>query len=209
MPDADATRPLVIACGALAGDLRRVLSANHLTDTIEVDYLPANYHNAPQRIVPELRPRIEAALAEGRPVLVGYADCGTGGRLDALLAEFPGVKRLPGDHCYEFFAGGDVFAAMQAEELGTFYLTDFLAKHFDALVWTNLGLHEHPELRDLYFGNYKRVMYLSQSDDPSALQRARSAAAQLGLEFEHRHVGRQGIVTPITEWSLHIRGTAV
>lgn len=209
MPEADATRPLVIACGALAGDLRRVLDANNLADAIEVEYLPANYHNTPQRIVPELRPRIEAAVAAGRPVLVGYADCGTGGHLDALLAEFPTVRRLPGDHCYEFFAGSEAFAAMQDDELGTFYLTDFLAKHFDALVWGNLGLDDHPELRDLYFGNYRRVMYLSQADDPAALARARAAAAQLGLDFEHRHVGRDGIVVPITEWSLHIRGTAV
>jgi Protein of unknown function (DUF1638) len=202
-------RPLVIACGALAGELRCVLQADHLADAIEVEFLPANLHNAPQRIVPELRPKLETAVAAGRPVFVGYADCGTGGQLDSLLAEFPTVRRLPGDHCYEFFAGSEEFAAMHDEELGTFYLTDFLAKHFDALVWSSLGLDRHPELRDLYFGNYTRLMYLSQSDDPAAMERARRAAAQLGLAFAHRHVGRGGLSTPITAWSLSIRKATV
>ncbi|MCU1368041.1 MAG: hypothetical protein JWN39_3680 [Ilumatobacteraceae bacterium] len=186
-------RPLVIACGALAGDLRAILRADGLADAVEVDYLPANLHMTPQRIVGELRPRVEAAIAAGRPVLVGYADCGTGGLLDAFLAEHPGVERLPGAHCYELFAGTAEFDVMQEEELGTFYLTDFLAKHFDAVVWGGLGLEAHPELRDLYFANYTRVVLLAQTDDAEVTARGAAAAARLGLAFERRLVGRAGL----------------
>ncbi|MCU1390640.1 MAG: hypothetical protein JWL72_3978 [Ilumatobacteraceae bacterium] len=186
-------RPLVIACGALAGDLRAILRADGLADAVEVDYLPANLHMTPQRVVGELRPRVEAAIATGRPVLVGYADCGTGGLLDAFLAEHPGVERLPGAHCYELFAGTAEFDVMQEEELGTFYLTDFLAKHFDAVVWGGLGLEAHPELRDLYFANYTRVVLLAQTDDAEVTARGAAAAARLGLAFERRLVGRAGL----------------
>ena len=187
------TRPLVIACGALAGDLRAVLRANSLDAVVEVAYLPANLHNRPDRIVGEIRPLLVDALAAGRQVFVGYADCGTGGHLDALLAEHPGVQRMPGAHCYEFFAGSDQFAALHEEALGTLYLTDFLAKHFDALLWSGLGLDRAPELRDMYFGNYTRVVLLAQTDDPAVTARAAEAAHRLGLEFERRLVGRSGL----------------
>ena len=190
-------RPLVLACGALVGDLRAVLSASGFGDHLDVQYLPARLHNRPEQIVPALRPLLEAARASGRPVLVAYADCGTGGHLDALLEEFPGVQRLPGAHCYEFFAGSCRFAEMQDEALGTFYLTDFLARHFDALVWSGLGLDRHPELRDLYFGNYTRVVLLSQSDDPALVVLGRAAASRLGLAFEHVPTGRSGLGGPV------------
>jgi len=186
-------RPLVIACGALAGDLRAVLRASGLDAAIDVTYLPANLHNRPERIVGEIRPLLDAALAAGRPVFIGYADCGTGGLLDALLAEHPGVQRMPGSHCYEFFAGSDQFAALHEEALGTLYLTDFLAKHFDALIWGGLGLDRHPELRDMYFGNYTRVVLLAQTDDPAVTAGAAEAARRLGLDFERRFVGRAGL----------------
>jgi hypothetical protein len=119
-----------------------------------------------------------------------------------LLGEFPGVERLPGAHCYEVFAGAAAFAALQADELGSFYLTDFLAKHFDALVWSGLGLDRHPELRDTYFGAYRRVVLLSQEADAGAsstgvVVRARAAAARLGLEFVHRPTGRRGLREPV------------
>ena len=138
------TAPLVIACGALASELRAVLRAQALADAVEVTYLPANLHNRPERIVPELEPLLDQAAAQGRSVFIGYADCGTGGALDALLERHPEATRLPGDHCYEFFSGSDVFAAMHEEELGTFFLTDFLAKHFDALLWQGLGSRPAP-----------------------------------------------------------------
>jgi Protein of unknown function (DUF1638) len=190
-------RPLVLACGALAGDLRAVLAAGGLTERVDVELLPANLHNRPDAIAPTLRPRLRAAVAAGRPVFVAYADCGTGGGLDSLLGEFPGVQRLPGAHCYEMFAGAAPFAALHDEELGTFYLTDFLARHFDALVWSGLGLDRHPELRDVYFGAYRRVVLLSQALDPEVITRARAAADRLGLEFEHRPTGRDGLSGPV------------
>jgi uncharacterized protein DUF1638 len=190
-------RPLVLACGALAADLRAVLAASGFDAHVVVEYLPANLHNRPELIAPALRPRLVAAADAGRPVFVVYADCGTGGGLDALLGEFPGVQRLPGAHCYEVFAGAEQFAALQEEELGTFYLTDFLAKHFDALVWSGLGLDRHPELRDLYFGAYTRVVLLSQAADAALVERARAAAARLGLELFHRPTGRDRLGAPV------------
>jgi hypothetical protein len=181
-------RPLVLACGALAAELRAVLSVQGV-DAVEVRYLPANLHNRPDGIVPALEAELDREPA-GRPVLIAYADCGTGGLLDALVARRPGLTRLPGAHCYEVFAGADRFARLHDEEPGTFYLTDFLAKHFDALVWQGLGLDRHPDLRDAYFGNYRRVVLLSQSDDAAVVAAGRAAAARLGLAFEHEHVGR-------------------
>jgi len=189
-------RPLVIACGALVAELRAVLKANGLTEQVDVRYLPANLHNRPEQIVPALRALLKEVDPLGeRPVLIGYADCGTGGGLDALLAETPRLRRLPGNHCYEFFSGTAVFEAMQDDELGTFYLTDFLAKHFDALMWQGLGLDKHPQLLPMYFEHYTRVVLLSQSTDASVVTAARAAAERLGLRFEHRHVG----LAPFTE----------
>jgi hypothetical protein len=185
-------RPLVIACGALAADLRAVLDQLGLAETVDVRYLPAPHHSRPERIVPAMRAQLAAADDGERPIVFGYGDCGTGGHLDALVAELGGrAARLPGDHCYEFFAGAGVFAELHEAEPGTFYLTDFLAKHFDALVWGSLGLDAHPELRDLYFGNYTRLVLLSQSDDESVVVAGRRAADRLGLRFEHLPVTRR------------------
>lgn len=182
--------PLVLACGALVSELRAVLAADGLTDEIEVRYLPANLHNRPERIVPGLVDLLDELDPAGdREVLIGYADCGTGGRLDALLAERPNLRRLPGDHCYEFFAGSELFHALADAEVGTFYLTDFLAKHFQALLWQGLQLDRHPELLPAYFGNYTRLVLLSQTERDDVLAAGRDAAERLGLRFEHRHVG--------------------
>ena len=181
------TRPLIIACGALVSELRAVLVASGIEDSVEVRYLPANLHNRPEKIAPQ----VEELLAQesGRRIFVAYADCGTGGHLDSVLEKYPKVQRLPGAHCYEFFAGTKEFMAAHDEEPGTFYLTDFLAKHFEALVWQGLGLDEHPELRDMYFGNYRRVVLFSQTNNLEIVGAGRAAAQKLGLEFEHRHVG--------------------
>jgi hypothetical protein len=178
---------LVVACGALVRELRLVLSQVDAGADVAVEYLPANLHNRPDQIPDRVRGIIAAHDAEH--VLVGYADCGTGGLLDTALSDIPNALRLPGAHCYEFFAGAQVFAALQDAELGTFYLTDFLAKHFDALVWEGLGLDRHPELLAMYFANYTRVVLLSQSDDGAVLAAAHAAAERLGLAFEHVHVG--------------------
>jgi hypothetical protein len=201
------SRPLVVACAALASDLRAVLAEQGLADAVEVRYLPAPLHNRPDRIVPALREEL-ADVEPDRAVLIGYADCGTGGLLHDFVVELSAgrtgaVTTLPGDHCYEFFAGSERFAALHAAEPGTFYLTDFLAKHFDALVWQGLGLDRHPGLRDTYFGNYRRVVLLSQTDDPAVLDAGERAATQLGLEFEHVHVAREQFAVAV---AVGVRG---
>ena len=175
----------VIACGALATELRAVLAGQGLSD-VEVRYLPANLHNRPEQIVPALADLVTSL--DGH-VFIAYADCGTGGALDAFLAEHPGIERLPGAHCYEFFAGAARFAALHDAEPGTFYLTDFLAKHFDTLVWRGLGLDRHPSLLPTYFGNYRRVVLLSQTDDFAIVAAAEVAAKRLGLAFDHEPTG--------------------
>jgi hypothetical protein len=186
-------RPLVLACGALVAELRAVLHASGMADAIDVRYLPANLHNRPHEIAPAVSALLDEADPDRtRPVLVGYADCGTGGALDRVLAERPAARRLPGAHCYEFFAGSELFASLHDAEPGTFYLTDFLAKHFDALVWQGLGLDRHPQLRDTYFGHYTRLVLLSQADGgalDTVLAAGSEAAERLGLRFEHHHVG--------------------
>ena len=189
----------MLACGALVAELRAVLAANDLTDRVEVRYLPAHLHNRPERIVPHLRELLAEHDPDGdRPVLIGYADCGTGGNLDRMLADEPRLARLPGDHCYEFFTGGAAFEQLQGREVGTFYLTDFLAKHFQALVWEGLGLDRHPELLPAYFGNYTRLVLLSQTDDAKVVEAARVGAERLGLRFEHHHTGLQPFEQAVT-----------
>jgi len=135
-----------------------------------------------------VRAKLRAAAGRFDRVFVAYADCGTGGMLDQVLAE-EGVERLPGAHCYEFYGGSAVFHALADAEPGTFYLTDFLVRHFERLVVGELGLDRHPELAEMYFGNYRKLVYMSQLDDPGLLEKARAAAARLGLEFEHLRTG--------------------
>jgi len=191
------TGPFVLACGALVRELREVLAQEGLTGAVDVDYLPAPLHNHPEQIVPSIEAKL-AGIEPDRPVFLGYADCGTGGLLDDYIATSDReITRLPGAHCYEFFAGSDRFAALHEEELGTFYLTDFLARHFDALVWQGLGIDRRPELRDLYFANYTRVMLLSQSADPIVAESGRAAADRLGLDFVHVPTGLDAFAEPI------------
>jgi hypothetical protein len=181
-------RALVIGCGALA---RELLAVTATLPGVEVTCLPATLHMRPERIPDAVRSRIDEVRREhGADVrlFVAYADCGTGGVLDSVLDE-AGVERLPGAHCYEVYAGSASFAALQDEEPGTFYLTDFLARSFDALVWRGLGLDRHPQLLPLYFGNYRRLVYLAQTQDDSLDADARSAADRLGLAFERRQTG--------------------
>jgi len=178
---------LVIACGALAHEivaLRRINDWPHLV----VQCLPAELHNRPQKIPDAVRAKIHAARGKFASIFVAYADCGTGGLLDKVLRE-EGVERIPGDHCYEFFAGSAEFAEMAEAEPGTFYLTDFLLRHFDRLIMRGLGIDKHPELLPLYFGNYKRLLYLAQLEQPGMLEAGQRAADRLGLVFEHRFTG--------------------
>ena len=183
----NAPRVLVIACGALARELLDLIKGNGL-EWVDVECLPAKLHNTPDQITAAVESRIDSAAGRYQKVFVGYADCGTGGGLDAMLAR-RGIERLPGAHCYEFFAGARLFASLHEAEPGTFYLTDFLTKHFDRLVWDGLGLDRWPHLRDEYFRNYRRVVYLSQIESPDLIAQARAAAQRLGLDFEHRAVG--------------------
>ena len=178
---------LVIACGALAHEivaLQRLNGWSHL----EVTCLPAELHNRPEKIPAAVRDKIRQHKARHASIFVAYADCGTGGLLDVVLQE-EGVERIPGAHCYEFFAGSAVFAELADAEPGTFYLTDFLAWHFERLIMQGLGIDKHPELLPVYFGNYRRLVYLSQLESPERLADARAAAVRLGLAFEHRVTG--------------------
>jgi uncharacterized protein DUF1638 len=178
---------LVVACGAIAREVLAVVRLNGWEHVV-VRCLPAKLHVMPQKIAGAVDAKLEEAKGEYERVFVAYADCGTGGELDKVLDKH-GVERLPGAHCYGFFAGNAAWDAMQDAEPATFYLTDFLARHFDALVVRAMKLDTHPELKPLVFGNYKRLVYLAQTDDADLLRRAREAAEYLSLEFEHRRTG--------------------
>ena len=187
------SRVLVIGCGALVRELQEVANRNG-GGHIEVECLPAIMHNRPEQIPEAVRRRVRAAKATGafRTILVGYMDCGTGGLLDRVCSE-EGVERLDGAHCYEMYAGPDVFAGLQDAEPGTFYLTDYLVRHFDRLIMKGLGISEHPELLEMYFGNYTRVVHLAQTDDDRLARAAEQAAARLGLRCERILTGIGGL----------------
>lgn len=178
---------LVVGCGAVARELLDVVRRSGF-EHLRIECLPASLHNTPELIPEAVEQRIVAGREAGMSVFVAYGDCGTGGRLDSVLDRHQ-VQRLPGAHCYEFFMGTQVFLAEHQARPATFYLTDYLVRHFGRLVWRGLGLDRHPQLRDDYFGNYERVLYISQERDDSLLARAGEHAARLGLAFEHRHVG--------------------
>lgn len=172
-----------------------VLRASGLTG-VEVQCLPAKLHNTPQLITEAVREKIRLGRKRFEQIFVLYGDCGTGGLLDAMLEE-EGVERIAGAHCYEFFAGSVSFAELAEEEVASFYLTDFLTRHFERLIIKGLRIDRHPELLPLYFGNYKRLVYLAQTDSPRLLAQARAAAKRLGLEFEHRFTGYGELETAI------------
>ncbi len=182
-----ARKILVIACGALA---REVLALR--LDHNDVACLPAQLHNHPRRIPVAMRAKIRANRSSYDEILCLYGDCGTGGELDRVLEE-EGVRRIEAAHCYAFYAGDEAFSRLSAEEPGTFYLTDFLVRHFDALIIRGLGLDRFPQLRDDYFGNNRRVVHLAQFDDPDLAAKAKAAADRLGLAFERRFTGLEGI----------------
>ena len=176
----------IVACGALANEL---LALKQLNDWqhIKISCLPAHYHQTPQKIPGAVKAAIEKIrLQNDAPILVAYGDCGTGGKLDEVLAE-ANVERLPGAHCYQFFAGNDQFLAMHEAEIGTFYLTDFLVRHFDTYVIKALGLDRKPELLEMYFGNYKKLMYLAQTPSEPLIELAKTHAQTLGLEFAYHY----------------------
>ena len=181
---AKAGSTLLIACGALAREMM-ALKAAHGWASLEVTCLPASWHNTPQKIPEGVRRKIRAGRKSHEHVLVAYGDCGTGGLLDQVLAE-EGVERIAGPHCYQFYAGTRDFESMMEAEPGSFFLTDYLARHFDRLIIRGLGLDRHPELRDDYFGNYRKLVYLAQTEDAPLKAKAIAAADRLGLAFEYR-----------------------
>lgn len=186
----------VIACGAIAREIIAINKANGL-DHIELQCLPAIWHAYPEKIAPGVKNAIAEARAEGiERIFVGYADCGTGGQLDALC-EREGVERIEGPHCYSFFAGNAAFAEND-DDVTSFFLTDFLARQFEAFVIEPLGLDRHPQLKPMYFGNYRKLVYLSQLEDENLQRKAKEAADYLGLEYEYRFTGYGDLTSALT-----------
>ncbi|MBA8878595.1 DUF1638 domain-containing protein [Phyllobacterium myrsinacearum] len=184
----------VIACGMIAREIlaiREQFGLNH----IELKCLPAVYHHYPQKIAPSVDRAIVRAKAQGiKRIFVGYADCGTGGMLDRVC-EKHGVERIEGPHCFSFYVGNNAFASKWDDDMTSFFMTDFLARHFEAFMVKPLGLDRHPELRDMYFGNYTKMIYLAQTDDPKLNANAERAAEFLGLAYERRFTA-YGDLTP-------------
>ncbi len=191
LPPQGKGRVLVIACGALAREILDLTAVNGW-DHIDLHCLPAILHNHPDRIPDSVAAAVTERRADYQSVFIAYADCGTGGVLQALANRL-GVAMLDGPHCYSFFEGNAAFAAR--DEMTAFYLTDFLVRQFDAFVWRPLGLDRYPQLRDTYFGNYQTLVYQAQTDDPALTAKARDCAARLGLAFERRFTG-YGDLTP-------------
>lgn len=185
-----AGRILLIACGALAREILDLKAANGWTH-LDLTCLPANLHLWPDRIPAAVETAVLKHRAEYDGIFVVYADCGTGGLLQAKCAEL-GVEMVAGPHCYSFFEGNAAFA--DREEFTAFYLTDFLVRQFDAFVWKPMGLDRHPELRDMYFGNYEKLVYQAQTNDPALDRKAEECAARLGLAYERRFTGYGDLV---------------
>lgn len=184
----------VIACGAIAREILAIKEANRL-DHLELECLPAIWHVYPEKIAPAMRQKIAEARAEGiERIFIGYAECGTQGQLDKICEE-EGVERIAGPHCYAFFTGTEKFLAECEHEFTAFYLTDLITRQFEAFVIEPLKLDKHPELRDMVFGNYTKIVYLAQTEDPALQAKAKWAADYLKLDYEYRFTG-YGDLTP-------------
>ena len=188
-------RVLLIACGALAHEILALKAAN-AWDHLDLQCLPAKLHLWPDRIIPAVEAAVTEARGRYESIFVVYADCGTGGRLFEKCKEL-GVEMVEGPHCYSFFEGNTAFAAKAETEFTAFYLTDFLVRQFDAFVWRPMGLDRHPELRDMYFGNYTKLVYQAQVNDPALDAKAQDCAARLGLEYERRFTGYGDLSTAL------------
>ncbi|MEM6713210.1 MAG: DUF1638 domain-containing protein [Pseudomonadota bacterium] len=186
---------LLIACGALAREILAIRNMNGW-DHMVLQCLPAMYHLFPEKIVEAVEDTVRKNAGEYDQMFVVYADCGTGGLLEAKCAEL-GVEMIAGPHCYSFFEGNDAFAARGEDDLTAFFLTDFLVKQFDAFVWKPMGLDRHPQLRDMLFGNYTKVVYQAQTENPELLEQAKERADRLGLEFEYRFTGYGDLSTAL------------
>jgi hypothetical protein len=178
---------LVITCAAIAREVNELKKLGQWSQ-MDIQAITVDLHARPEKIPAAVATKIDKARDKYDHIFVAYGDCGTSGELDRVLEE-RGVKRLPGAHCYDFLAGRDSYEQLQEEEPGTFYLTDFLTQHFQRLVIEILGIDRHPELLEMYFGNYTRLVYLAQTDSDELTEQARAAADQLGLRFERIFTG--------------------
>lgn len=178
---------LIVCCGAIAKEIIALVHENGWHN-MRVACLPASLHNDPDQLPERVRDKIRDSKERYSRTLVLYSDCGTGGAMQRMLDE-EGVEGIGGAHCYEIFTGSAQFHEMIAKEPGCFFLTDFLARHFDKLVFRGLGLDRFPRLRDTYFGNYTKMVYLAQVDDPDLVARAKAAAESVDLELEIRRTG--------------------
>lgn len=195
LPPRQTGRLLLIACGALAHEILALKRGNGW-DHMDLQCLPAKLHLYPEKITEAVTEAVTEHRDSYDEIFVVYADCGTGGQLQAKCAEL-GVEMVEGPHCYSFFEGNDRFAAQGDADMTAFFLTDFLVKQFDAFVWRPMGLDRHPELRDMIFGNYTKLVYQSQITDPALVDKARACADRLGLAFEHRHTGYGDLATAL------------
>jgi Protein of unknown function (DUF1638) len=177
----------VIACGAIAKELLVIFELNGW-QSIKLYCLPATLHNSPQQIPQAIVNKVADIRDRHRQLFIAYGDCGTAGLLDAELDKL-GLSRLPGAHCYEFFSGSEAFTSMADEEPGTFFLTDFLVRHFERLVIKGLGLDRYPQLLNRYFGNYRRLLFISQSGCGELQRQAKQHADKIGLAYEYQHTG--------------------
>ncbi|WP_422802585.1 DUF1638 domain-containing protein [Sulfitobacter pontiacus] len=180
-------RILLIACGALAREILDLKEANGWSH-LDLTCLPAKLHLYPEKITDEVRAAVKKHRDKYDDIFVVYADCGTGGLLEAECEKL-GVQMIAGPHCYSFFEGNDRFSKISEGEITTFYLTDFLVRQFDAFIIKPMGLDRHPDLRDMYFGNYEKLVYQAQTDDPALTDKAKTCADRLGLAFERRFTG--------------------
>ncbi|MCZ6777974.1 MAG: DUF1638 domain-containing protein [Acidobacteria bacterium] len=194
---------LIIACGALGREINALQKLNGW-DHITLQCLPAELHNTPKEIPQAVRSKIEAGRDQYERIFVAYADCGTGGLLDRVLEEY-GIERLPGAHCYEFFAGSEDFAKLCESDLGTFYLTDFLVRHFERLVYEGLGLDRHPELLPVYFRNYRKLVYLAQVETDELQKKAQEYAERLGLDYQYQYTGLELFARELRPAGLEVK----
>jgi len=197
VPTGDKGRILLLACGALAHEILTLIKTNGWSH-MDLTCLPANLHLYPDRIPAAVEESVQKHRADYTDIFVVYADCGTGGLLLKKCKEL-GVEMVQGPHCYSFFEGNETFAKISEDEFTAFYLTDFLVRQFDAFVWKPMGLDRHPELRDMYFGNYEKLVYQAQTNVPELDKKARECAARLGLEYERRFTGYGDLQTTLAD----------
>lgn len=192
-------RLLLIACGALAREILALKEMNGW-DHIDLTCLPANLHLYPEKITEAVTEAVGKFRDRYDDIFVVYADCGTGGQLEARCAEL-GVEMIAGPHCYSFFEGNEAFTKKADDEVTAFYLTDFLTRQFDAFVWRPMGFDRHPELVPMMFGNYDRLIFQAQTDDPALDAKAREAAERLGLRYERRFTGYGDLATSLAQFA--------